>query len=84
MLLTEYDEQAHIESEREIALREGEKIGREIEKIVIIRKKYIKHISSKEVANMLELPIEYVQQVMSILSENPDVGDSEIAEMLTK
>ena len=28
MLLTEYDEQAHIESEREIALREGEMIGR--------------------------------------------------------
>ena len=28
MLLTEYDEQAHIESEREIALKEGEAIGR--------------------------------------------------------
>lgn len=28
VLLTEYDEQAHIESEREIALQEGESIGR--------------------------------------------------------
>ena len=80
MLLTEYDEQAHFESEREIWREEGEMLAT----IEQIRKKYIKNVLLEETAEMLELSVEYVRRVMEILSDNPNITDEDIVALLSK
>ena len=92
VLLTEYDEAAHIKCEREIALEEGveigraegERIGQEIAQIALVRKKYMKHVPPEDAAEMLELPVAYVRQVMEILKKDSDIADEIIVDLLGK
>lgn len=60
MVLFEYNEELHIESEKKIAREEG----REILLTTLIRKKLAKGLSVEEIADMLEITVEEVQRLM--------------------
>ncbi len=93
MLLTEYDEEFHIKCEREIALEEGQKIGQKIGRkegavigetklVTMIHKKYAKGFSEADIADMLEMDIAYVSQVIQLLMQYTGESDAFIAEKL--
>lgn len=67
MLLTEYDEQAHIESEREIAIEEGIQIGEENKLKEQIRRKIAKGKSVTEIAEDLEEEESVIENLMKEL-----------------
>ncbi len=90
MLLTEYDEEFHIKCEREIALEEGQKIGRKEGAVIgqtklltaMIRKKYAKGLTEAEIADALETDAGYIKQVIRLFEEFPEEDDASIAEKL--
>lgn len=59
MLLTEYDEQLHIESEREIAIEEGIQKGFE----QVVERLLQKGKSVEEIVDLLDMPLEKVEKI---------------------
>lgn len=82
MFLTEYDEQKHIRLERKEAWSEGRSEGREEGKYLTIlhqvRKKVQKGISAEKTAEMLEEPVDLIEQIYQELISRPDQTDKEI------
>ena len=64
-------------------LAEGKAEGK-AEIVAQIRKKYSKQFSPVEIADMLELKVSYVEQVLDLIRKNPGALDFEIALELTK
>ncbi len=64
MVLFEYNEELHIESEKKIAKEEGREEGREALLVTLIQKKLAKGLSVEEIADMLEITIDEIQRLM--------------------
>lgn len=89
MLLSEYDEEFHIKCEREIAMEEGQEIGRkegsiigESKLVTLVHKKCRKGLTDTDIADLLEMDVEYVRQVIRLLKQYPGEEDVFIAEKL--
>ena len=63
MLLTEYDEQAHIEYEKEISYEEGKAEGREEEREKLIMNCLKKGYTSEVISDFSDIPLEEVKAV---------------------
>ena len=63
MLLTEYDEQAHIEYEKEISYEEGKAEGREEEREKLIMNCLKKGYTSEAISDFNDIPLEEVKAV---------------------
>lgn len=63
MLLTEYDEQLHIESEREIATEEGIQKGIQQGFEQVVERLLQKGKSVEEIVDLLDMPLEKVEKI---------------------
>lgn len=63
MLLTEYDEQLHIESEREIAIEEGIQKGIQQGFQQVVERLLQKGKSVEEIVDLLDMPLEKVEKI---------------------
>ena len=79
-LLTEYDEELHIRSEKELSFREGKEIGIQSVQIDLITKKLQKGMSIEEIADILEMSVDTVQKLVSEM--NIDVSNQQVEEIL--
>lgn len=74
MVLTEYDEERHIANEKKISREEGS----DLKLITIIKRKFQKGQCASEIAeDLLEAP-ELVEDVVTIIRNNPNYDASEI------
>ena len=62
MVLFEYNEELHIESEKKIAWEEGREEGRDMLLAMQIQKKRAKGFSEEEIAEMLEITVDEVRK----------------------
>lgn len=72
LFLTEYDEQAQRELDREEARAEGQTEGLHISLIRLIQKKLRKNLSAEDIAELVEEPLELVRQICRAIMEHPD------------
>ena len=63
---------------------EGERIGKVVEKISLIRKNTKKNMESKAIADFLEVELGYVEEVIKLLEEFPESTDEELAKYYSK
>lgn len=84
MLLTEYNEELHLQNEREIALEEGESIGivkgEALKLISLVRKKMDKAMQSDEIAELLEEDANTIECIYRMILQHPDWEDGQIYE----
>lgn len=65
--------------EHDIMMQErGEARGRRKEETSVVRK-LSKSMSAEKIAELLELDVQYVQQMIAFLEENPEESDEQIA-----
>lgn len=85
MLFTEFNMEEALkvrgEEQYEIGRAEGRAEGKASE-IRIIRKKLQKNLPQLEIAEVLELPESYIVRIASLIAENPEDSDVQIAEKL--
>lgn len=84
MLLTEYNEELHLQNEREIALEEGESIGivkgEALHLISQVRKKIAKSMSAEEIAELLEEEMSVIERMYHIIMQHPEWEDGQVYE----
>ena len=90
MGIYEYNEQFHIQNERQDAYAEGHEKGHAegraeghaegswLERLCRIRKKREKGITAGQAADMLELQPGEVEEIYSLLTEYPDADEKEL------
>ena len=73
------DERREARSEgRMEGLLEGRMEGTILAAISQIRKKLIKQLNIEDISDMLELEIDFVKQIVSVIQDNPEWTDEEI------
>ena len=86
MVLTEYDEERHITNEKKISREEGREEGRlvgmeegqALKLISQIRRKSQKGQSSREISEDLLESQELIDEIFTLLKNNPQVDDQQI------
>ncbi len=81
MGIYEYNEELHIQQEREDAreegIKEGVKKGSWLNLWNLIRKKMEKGLSAEETADILEIDVSTVQKYYILIKEEPGLSDDE-------
>lgn len=89
----EYNEELHIQMERDEAMEAGFQRGIEegkaegkaegiwLQRLCLIRKQLSKGQSLEEIADLLDMDLQKVQEICSLISENPNAGDGELYEL---
>lgn len=82
----EYNEALHIQQERETAredgLQQGLQRGALLERIGKIRRKSEKGLAAEDIADMLEEESDFVERVLQIFKEQPDMDAEKICDIL--
>lgn len=78
MILTEYDEQAHIRHEKEWSREEGEIVA----EVRLIRRKLEQGMKIDEIAEWMELDPKYIDRIAQLCKQNPKWDNTEVAERL--
>ena len=81
MLFTEFNMEEALKVRGEEQYEIGRAEGKASE-IRIIRKKLQKNLPQLEIAEVLELPESYIVRIASLIAENPEDSDVQIAEKL--
>lgn len=76
MLLTEYNEELHLRSERQIALEEGE----QLKLISLVRKKMQKSLPPEQIAGILEEDVTVIAHLCEIIGQHPVWEDAQVYE----
>ena len=84
MILTEYNEELHLQREREIALEEGESRGEMLKLISQVRKKMAKSMNSDEIAEMLEEDLPVIERIYRVIEEHSEWEDTQVYEECCK
>ena len=75
----EYDEEAHMLQVREEGLEEGMEKG-ELKKLIsLVRKKLNKGLSTVAIADMLEEPEPFVEELVKLIEDNPGKTEQELS-----
>lgn len=90
MSIYEYNEALHIQQERETAredglqqgIRQGLQRGALLERIGKIRRKSEKGLAAEDIADMLEEESDFVERVLQIFKEQPDMDAEKICDIL--
>ena len=89
----EYNEELHIQMERDEAMEAGFQRGIEegkaegkaegiwLQRLCLIRKQLSKGQSLEEIADLLDMDLQKVQEICSLISKNPNAGDGELYEL---
>ena len=93
MGIYEYNEELHIQMERDEAMEAGFQRGIEegkaegkaegiwLQRLCLIRKQLSKGQSLEEIADLLDMDLQKVQEICSLISKNPNAGDGELYEL---
>ena len=84
MILTEYNEELHLQREREIALEEGESRGEMLKLISQVRKKMTKSMKPDEIAEMLEEDLPVIERIYRVIEEHSEWEDTQVYEECCK
>lgn len=78
MILTEYDEQAHIRHEKEWSREEGQIVT----EVRLIRRKLEQGMKPDEIGEWMELDPKYIKRIAQLCGQNPEWDNTEVAEQL--
>lgn len=78
----EYNEEWHIQKEREYAMELGMEKGQDVKTITIIQKMLRKGISVEEIIDMLEEPEVMVREICKLVRENPELKPEALYDFL--
>ena len=71
------------EEGREEGRQEGEQIGLQKERISLIRKQLNKGRDIAFIVDVMDIDTEFVESVVKLIDDNPDMSDSDILAMVT-
>ena len=74
--------QLYIDDERYLGRQEGEQIGLQKERISLIRKQLNKGKDIAFIVDIMEIEAEFVESVVKLIKDNPDMNDSDILAMI--
>jgi hypothetical protein len=60
----------------------GEALGSAKKVVSLVRKKKTRGLTPEDIAELLEEPLDYVDEICRLLDANPNLSDDEIAELL--
>jgi predicted transposase/invertase (TIGR01784 family) len=60
----------------------GEALGSAKKVVSLVRKKKVRGLTPEDIAELLEEPLDYVDEICHLLDANPNLSDDEIAELL--
>lgn len=78
MSIFEYNEELHIQQERDDAMEEGVQRGIWQDKIHLIKKNRSKGRSPEEISDILEAELSFVHEIIDLINGYPDAGSSEL------